>query len=86
MITQSLFLHADLAPVPGVANPGPPQKYKDPRLIIRERELPALDDFSVRVEMLFAGICGTDLHLLKKKMAAATSSVRRPSRFLPKAG
>ena len=58
MITQSLFLHADFAPLPGVANPIPPQKYKNPHLIIRERELPVLDDFQVRVEMLYAGIRG----------------------------
>ncbi len=66
MITQSLFLHADRAPLAGWANPGPMQTYKNPRLIIRERELPLLDDFSVRVEMLAVGICGTDLHLVQK--------------------
>jgi len=66
MITQSLFLHADFAPLPGVAAPIPTQKYKNPHLIIKERELPALDDFHVRVEMLYAGICGTDLHLTQK--------------------
>jgi threonine dehydrogenase-like Zn-dependent dehydrogenase len=66
MITPSLFLHADLAPLPGVVAPIPPQKYKNPRLVIRERELPVLDDFHVRVEMLYAGICGTDLHLAQR--------------------
>lgn len=66
MITQSLFLHADVAPLPGVAAPNPTQKYKNPRLVIRDRELPVLDDFQVRVEMLYAGICGTDLHLTQK--------------------
>jgi len=63
MIARSLFIHADYAPLPGVANPGPTQTYKNPTLVIRERELPVLDDFSIRVEMLAVGICGTDLHL-----------------------
>lgn len=67
MITSSLFLHAESAPLPGVAHPSPNQIYKNPRLEIRERELPPLGDFSVRVEMHYVGICGTDLHLVKTK-------------------
>jgi D-xylulose reductase len=67
MISRALFLHADFAPEPGVEKPGPTQTYKNPRVSIRERELPALEDFSIRVELLAVGICGTDLHLVAKQ-------------------
>lgn len=67
MITSSLYLHAEHAPLPGITQPAPNQIYRDPRLEIKERELPPLADFSVRVEMLYVGICGTDLHLIKQR-------------------
>lgn len=39
--------------------------YQNPDLHIREMDLEKLDPFSIRVKMLYFGICGTDVHLLK---------------------
>lgn len=63
MKTKVVALYADRHPMPGVSNPGPHQIYKNPRLSVEERILGELQPDEIRVEMIYAGLCGTDLHL-----------------------
>jgi threonine dehydrogenase-like Zn-dependent dehydrogenase len=60
---EVLVLRAERAPLPGVPQPGPHQTYRHPRLLVEKRELGRLAPGQVRVEMLYAGLCGTDLHV-----------------------
>lgn len=66
MKTRLIILYADKEPMPGVENPGPHQLYRNPRLAVEEREAGELKPDEIRVEMMYAGICGTDVHLVEK--------------------
>jgi len=52
----------------GVENPGPHQVYRNPRLAIEQKSLEHLPDNSIRVEMYYAGICGSDIHVAQSDM------------------
>jgi threonine dehydrogenase-like Zn-dependent dehydrogenase len=65
MQSKVVVLRADHQPMPGVVNPGPHQLYRNPRLTVEERQLGALHPDEVRVQMIYAGICGTDVHLVE---------------------
>ncbi|MDY0039593.1 MAG: alcohol dehydrogenase catalytic domain-containing protein [Desulforhabdus sp.] len=65
MKSEAVVVHADMEPLPGIANPGPHQLYRNPRLAVEERQLGDLDPDEIRVQMLYAGICGTDVHLVE---------------------
>ncbi|MEM6405408.1 MAG: alcohol dehydrogenase catalytic domain-containing protein [Pseudomonadota bacterium] len=65
MTSQSIVLQAEHMPMSGIASPGPHQTYRHPRLSLQERELGTLNDHSIRIEMLYAGICGTDIHAVQ---------------------
>jgi len=62
---RAIVLYADDDPMPGVADPSPNQRYRHPRLSLEDRPLVTLAPGHLRVEMLYAGICGTDLHLVQ---------------------
>lgn len=63
--TNVLAVNAEMHPQPGVREPGPNQLYRNPKLSIRNRNLSALAPGCIRVEMLLAGICGTDVHVVQ---------------------
>lgn len=63
--TRALVLHAERDPMPGIDRPGPNQLYRHPRLTIESRDLGPLGHGMVRTEVVYAGICGTDLHAVK---------------------
>ena len=63
--TQALVLRAERSPMPGVEAPGPHQLFRHPRLAIEERKLAPLAPAAIRAEMLYVGICGTDLHVVE---------------------
>lgn len=63
MKTKVVVVYADRDPLPGIHNPGPHQLYKNPRVIVEERELGDLNPDEIRVKMVYAGLCGTDVHL-----------------------
>lgn len=65
MKSKVVVVHADSEPMAGVSNPGPHQIYRNPRLAVEERELGDLDPDEIRVQMIYAGICGTDVHLVE---------------------
>lgn len=65
MESKVVVVHADRKPMKGVAYPGPHQIYRNPRVSVEERELDDLQPDEVRVEMIYAGVCGTDVHLVE---------------------
>ena len=61
---SALYLQAERSPFPGIANPQPHQLYRNPQLDIRSRQLGPIFPGHIRVQMIYAGICGTDIHLV----------------------
>jgi len=66
MKSKKIILYADKEPMEGIENPGPHQLYRNPRLAVEDREIGELKPDEIRVEMIYAGICGTDVHLVEK--------------------
>jgi len=66
MESKVVVLYADREPLDGIVHPGPHQIYKNPRVLIEKRVLGDLLPHMVRVEMVYAGLCGTDVHLVDK--------------------
>ncbi len=64
MESRMVVVHADNDPIKGIAKPGTHQRYKNPRISVENRILPALRPDEVRVKMVYAGVCGTDVHLV----------------------
>lgn len=65
MESKVVVVHADREPMEGVDNPGPHQIYRNPVVSVEKRELGNLHPDEIRVEMIYAGLCGTDLHLVE---------------------
>ncbi|MDO8785401.1 MAG: alcohol dehydrogenase catalytic domain-containing protein, partial [Syntrophales bacterium] len=65
MESRVVVVHADMEPMEGIANPGPHQIYRNPKVSVESRELRALRSDEVRVEMIYGGVCGTDIHLVE---------------------
>ncbi len=60
-----LVLRAEDAPQDGTPGRGPHQRYRAPRLGVETRAVAPPGPGRLQVEMLYAGVCGTDLHLLQ---------------------
>jgi len=65
MQRETIVVQADKEPMAGVAFPGPHQLYRHPRVAIQSRQLGELHSNNIRVKMLYAGVCGTDVHLVE---------------------
>ena len=65
MESKFVVVRADRKPVEGIADPGPHQIYQNPRVSVEKRELGDLHPDEIRVEMIYAGLCGTDVHLVE---------------------
>ena len=65
MQRETVVVQVDKDPMAGVPFPGPHQLYRHPRLSIQSRQLGELHPDEIRVKMLYAGVCGTDVHLLE---------------------
>lgn len=63
--TNVLVVNAEKHPEHGIINPGPNQTYRNPELSINTRTLSELAPGYIRVKMLLAGICGTDIHAVQ---------------------
>lgn len=61
---KALVVKAEDQPRPGVSNPGTHQRYRAPRLEIVDRPLGGVPVGEVRLKIILAGVCGTDVHLL----------------------
>ncbi len=69
METKNLVIYAEHSPMQGIANPGPHQIYRHPKVVLEKRCMGTLDSNAVRVRMLYGGLCGTDVHLASKDPA-----------------
>jgi (R,R)-butanediol dehydrogenase/meso-butanediol dehydrogenase/diacetyl reductase len=65
MESKVVVLYADRLPMKGISKPGPHQLYRNPRITVKTRQLDDLNPDDIRVEMIYAGICGTDVHLVE---------------------
>ena len=65
MESEAVVVYADKIPAQGVANPGPHQIYQNPRVTVEKRPLGKLQLEDIRVQMLYVGLCGTDVHLIE---------------------
>jgi len=65
MQSEVVVVYADREPAKGIDNPGPHQVYRNPRVCVEERKLGELHPDEVRVKMRYAGLCGTDVHLVE---------------------
>lgn len=81
MQSTCVVVRADRAPMPGVAAPGPHQTYRNPRVTVESRTLGALDPDEIRVEMVYAGVCGTDVHLVETNPATGYIRCSAPAQI-----
>jgi threonine dehydrogenase-like Zn-dependent dehydrogenase len=81
METRVVVVHADRNPIKGIANPGPHQIYRNPRVSVENRKLRELLPDEVRVEMIFAGVCGTDIHLTETNPATGYIRCSAPAQI-----
>lgn len=65
MESRVVVIKAEKLPIPGVLKPGPHQTYKHPKISVEKRVLGSLNPDSIRVQMIYAGLCGTDVHLME---------------------
>lgn len=65
MESKSIVLKAEKSPMPGVLNPGPHQLYRNPTVHVEKKILDGLHPDEIRVQMVYAGLCGTDVHLME---------------------
>ena len=66
MESIQIRLKADAIPMPGIVNPGPHQIFCNPVVSVEKQALEHLKEDEIKVEMIYAGLCGTDIHLIKK--------------------
>ncbi|MBF0561711.1 MAG: alcohol dehydrogenase catalytic domain-containing protein [Alphaproteobacteria bacterium] len=66
MDSRVTVVYADREPMPGIINPGSHQLFRNPRISVETRTLNALHPEEIRVQMCYAGICGTDVHLVDR--------------------
>ena len=66
MDSKVVVIHADRDPMKDIVEPGPHQIYLNPRVSLENRKLGELHPDEVRVEMIYAGLCGTDVHLVER--------------------
>ena len=83
MDTEVVVVHADRDPLKGVANPGPHQIYRNPRVSLEHRQLDRLHPDEIRVEMVYAGLCGTDVHLVETNPATGYIRCSAPAKIPP---
>ncbi|SLM30408.1 Alcohol dehydrogenase GroES domain protein [Desulfamplus magnetovallimortis] len=66
MKSKQIKIYADSIPMPGIANPGPHQIFCNPSISVENYEPQQPGDDEIQVEMIYAGLCGTDVHLVEK--------------------
>jgi (R,R)-butanediol dehydrogenase / meso-butanediol dehydrogenase / diacetyl reductase len=83
MESSVIVIRADRKPMEGVEHPGPHQVYRNPRVSVEKRTLGELHPDEVRVEMIYAGICGTDVHLVETNPETGYILSSAPARIPP---
>jgi threonine dehydrogenase-like Zn-dependent dehydrogenase len=61
--TKALVMRAERRAMPGVEYPGTHQLFRHPYFSVESRDLGPLPAHHIRAEMLYVGVCGTDVHL-----------------------
>ncbi len=84
--TDVLVVYAEKRPQQGISNPGPNQVYRNPILSIENRELSQVAPGYIRVRMLLAGICGTDIHAVQTENGTGYILGTAPIDISPKRG
>lgn len=59
-----LVLTARDDPLPGVVAPTTREHYRSPQLGVQDRDLGLLAPDDIRVQMIYAGVCGSDVHIV----------------------
>jgi len=62
--SRMVVVKVDDDPIKNIVRPGPHQRYRNPRVSVETRTLPALHPNEIRVKIMYAGVCGTDVHLV----------------------
>jgi len=83
MKSTVVVVHADKRPMEGIVNPGPHQIYVNPRVSVEARELGELHGDEIRVKMIYAGLCGTDIHLVETNPETGYVKCSAPARIPP---
>jgi threonine dehydrogenase-like Zn-dependent dehydrogenase len=83
MKTQVLAVQADRTPMPNVEITGPHQLYRNPRVVLQERELGPLHPDEMRVQVMYAGVCGTDVHLTSADPTTGYVQCSAPAKIPP---
>ncbi len=86
METQVVVVHADEEPMPGILKPGPHQRYKNPRVSVERREMGDLHRHRIRVAPIYAGLCGTDVHVVQTNPSTGYIRCSAPLRIPPSRG
>jgi len=80
---RALVLRAEDAPRPGTTATGPHERYRWPRLSVEPRISAPPGPGRLRVQMLYAGVCGTDLHLLQTEPRSGYVRTSAPATIPP---
>ena len=83
MESKVVVIRADRKPIEGVVDPKPHQIYRNPRVSVETRELDSLHPDEIRVEMIYAGLCGTDIHLVETNPATGYIRSSAPAEIPP---
>ena len=83
MESKVVVIRADRKPIEGIVDPKPHQIYRNPRVSVDTRELDSLHPDEIRVEMIYAGLCGTDVHLVKTDPATGYIRSSAPAEIPP---
>lgn len=82
---RAIVVHAEDSPLADTPGTQPNHRYRHPRASIETRPLGELGDDCIRVEMMYVGVCGTDLHLLQSDPATGYVRTSAPA-TIPHAG
>ncbi|HIE02159.1 MAG TPA: alcohol dehydrogenase [Thiotrichaceae bacterium] len=85
MESKNIVVYADYKPIKDVENPGTHQIYQNPRIKLETRTLGDLHPNEIRVQMIYAGVCGTDIHLLETNPDTGYTKCSAPA-LIPETG
>ncbi|MEK8016287.1 MAG: zinc-binding dehydrogenase [Candidatus Parabeggiatoa sp.] len=85
MKSKNIVVYADSKPIKNIEHPGTHQIYQNPRVFLETRTLGDLAPNEIRVQMIYAGVCGTDIHLLETNPDTGYTKCSAPA-FIPETG
>ncbi len=85
MKSKNIVVYADYKPQKNIDHPSTHQIYQNPRVFLEMRTLGDLDPNEIRVQMIYAGVCGTDIHLLETNVDTGYTKCSAPA-FIPEKG